>query len=33
MTFCAIWLAFGFIYYYAEVLNEATCEDHVRKFA
>jgi len=29
MTFFAIWLAFGFIYYYAEVLNEATCEDHV----
>ena len=30
MTFFAIWLAFGYIYYYAEVLNEYDCSDTVR---
>jgi len=29
MNFFAVWLAFGFIYWLAENLNGATCEDHV----
>ena len=32
MAFFFIWLAFGVIYWYAEVLNETTCDDFVSTF-